>query len=96
VKTTRILALALLPLLFGCSTAYYGAMERVGKEKRHILKSRVESTRKEQREAQEEFQSAYERFQSVTHYDGGNVETVYRDLADALDSSEARAHATTG
>ena len=95
-KTTRILALALLPLLFGCSTAYYGAMERVGKEERHILKSRVESTRKEQGEAQEEFQSAYERFQSVTHYDGGNVETVYRDLADALDSSESRAHATTG
>lgn len=90
-KTTRILILALLPLLFGCSSAYYGAMERVGKEKRHILKSRVESTRQEQGEAQEEFQSAYERFQSVTNYDGGNVETVYRDLADALDSSESKA-----
>ncbi|HKJ23296.1 MAG TPA: DUF2959 domain-containing protein [Myxococcota bacterium] len=80
-----------LPLLVACSSAYYGAMERIGKEKRHILADRVEASRKEQGEAQEEFQSAYERFQSVTGYDGGDVEAVYRDLADALERSENKA-----
>lgn len=77
--------------LLACSSAYYGAMERIGKEKRHILADRVEASRQEQGEAQEEFQSAYERFQSVTGFDGGDVEAVYRDLADALESSESKA-----
>ena len=31
-KTTRILAIAVFPMLFACSGAYYGAMERVGKD----------------------------------------------------------------
>ncbi|NNL68299.1 MAG: DUF2959 domain-containing protein [Myxococcales bacterium] len=78
-------------MLGGCTTAYYGAMEQIGREKRHILASRVEASREEQGEAQEEFQSAYERFQAVTGYDGGDVEKVYRELADALDRSERKA-----
>jgi hypothetical protein len=87
-----VLALLWLAPLFACSRAYYGGMERVfGKEKRHILADRVEASRREQGEAQEEFQSAYERFRSVTGYDGGDVEAVYRDLADALERSEKKA-----
>jgi hypothetical protein len=85
------LSLSGLVALVACSSAYYGAMERIGKEKRHILADRVEASRQEQGEAQEEFQSAYERFQSVTGYDGGDVEAVYRDLADALERSESKA-----
>jgi len=91
VKLRPTAAWLALPLLVACSSAYYGAMERIGKEKRHILADRVEASRKEQGEAQEEFQSAYERFQSVTGYDGGDVEAVYRDLADALERSENKA-----
>jgi len=86
-----ILALLAGPPLLACSSAYYGAMERIGKEKRHILADRVADTRQEQGEAQEEFRSAYERFQAVTGYDGGDVEAVYRDLADALERSESKA-----
>ena len=77
--------------LVACSSAYYGAMEQLGKEKRHILADRVAATRKEQDEAQEEFQSAYERFRAVTGFQGGDVEAVYRDLSDALDRSENKA-----
>lgn len=85
------LACAALPWLVACSSAYYGAMERLGKEKRHILADRVAATRQEQDEAQEEFQSAYERFQAVTGFQGGDVEAVYRDLSDALERSENKA-----
>jgi len=74
-----------------CSRVYYGAMEQIGKEKRHILADRVEASRQEQAEAQEQFQSAYERFQAVTGYEGGDVEAVYRDLSDALERSEEKA-----
>jgi hypothetical protein len=86
--------LALSALLLGaaaCSSAYYGVMEQLGREKRHILADRVAASRQEQGEAQEEFQSAYERFKAVTAYDGGDVEAVYRDLADALERSETKA-----
>jgi uncharacterized protein YukE len=81
----------LLVALGACSSAYYGVMEQVGREKRHILADRVEASRKEQGEAQDEFQSAYERFKAATDYDGGDVEAVYRELADALDRSESKA-----
>lgn len=93
----RSAAPALLALLLaalaagGCSRVYYGAMEQIGKEKRHILADRVEASRQEQAEAQEQFQSAYERFQAVTGYEGGDVEAVYRDLSDALERSEEKA-----
>lgn len=90
-RPCRSASLALLLALSGCTGAYYGAMEQIGKEKRHILADRVDRSRKEQGEAQEEFQSAYERFQAVTQFDGGDVEDVYRDLADALERSERKA-----
>lgn len=86
-----VLVLAAAPL--ACSSAYYGAMERLGKEKRHILADRVAASRAEQGEAQEQFRSAYERFQALTGYDGGDVEEVYRDLADELERSEEKAQA---
>lgn len=85
------IALAGLLLLSGCTTAYYGVMEQFGQEKRHILADRVEASRSEQGEAQEEFQDAYDQFKSVTGYDGGDVEAVYRDLAAALERSENKA-----
>ncbi len=89
--TRAALAVVLVLPWLGCSSAYYGAMERVGKEKRHILADRVEASREAQGEAQEQFESAYERFKSVTGFDGGDVEAVYRDLKDELDRSEDRA-----
>jgi hypothetical protein len=83
-------ALAALPAV-ACRTIYYNTMETFGWEKRHILTDRVEESRKAQSEAEEQFQSAYDRFKEVTRYDGGDLEKIYRRLSRELERSEARA-----
>lgn len=89
----EMLAICLASLLFasGCSTAYYGTMERFGQHKRDILKSRIEAGREDQREAQEQFKTTYETFAEVSGYDGGDFESVYNDLNREYERSEARA-----
>ena len=77
----------------GCQTAYYAAWEQLGIEKRDILRSRVEDAREEQQEAQEQFQTTYERFVEITGYDGGDLESVYSKLNGDFERSEAKAQA---
>jgi chromosome segregation ATPase len=77
--------------LGGCRSIYYSAMEKVGTQKRDILKSRIESGREEQQAAQEQFETTYQRFQALTGYDGGDLESVYDDLDAEYERSEARA-----
>jgi hypothetical protein len=78
-------------LALGCSSMYYGALERVGIEKRDILVDRIEDGREAQQEAQEQFQDAFERFKTATRFEGGELEATYRALAGELEDSEARA-----
>lgn len=80
-----------LTVLVGCSTAYYGAMEKFGVYKRDILVSRVEAARNSQEDAKEQFNSALEQFASVVSYDGGNLEAQYNKLNDEYEDSEAAA-----
>lgn len=77
--------------LGACSSAYYSAMEQVGTHKRDILKSRIEAGQEEQQEAQAQFKSTYQRFQEVTGYKGGDLESVYDGLNSEYERSEARA-----
>ena len=39
----------------GCQTAYYATWEKLGKEKRHLLRDNVQKASKEQEEASEQF-----------------------------------------
>ena len=89
----RAVALALVACLslVACRGVYYDAMERLGKQKRHILRDRVESAQDSQREAEEQFQTAYERFVEVTGYSGGDLEAIHGRLAAELESSEEKA-----
>jgi hypothetical protein len=84
------LAVTLL-LALGCGSVYYGALERVGIQKRHILADRIEDGREAQQEAQEQFQGAFERFKTATRFEGGELEATYRGLSAELEDSEARA-----
>lgn len=77
----------------GCSSAYYGAMEKFGYAKREILVDRVEDTRKAQTEAKEQFASALEHFLAVTRADGGDLQRKYDALNRDLTRSEERAKA---
>lgn len=82
---------ALLTVLFGCDTAYYGAMEQVGVHKRDILRDRVEAAMDSQEEAKQEFRSALEQFESVVGIQSGELKDAYTGLQEAYDDAEARA-----
>lgn len=83
--------LALLPLLAGCSSTYYNAMEKIGFHKREILVDRVEETRDAQNAAKEQFASALEQFLAVTKVDGGELQAKYNSLNREFQRSEERA-----
>jgi hypothetical protein len=78
-------------LLAGCSSAYYGAMEKFGIAKREILADRVEKTREAQKQAKEQFADALQRFLAVTKADGGDLQRKYDELSREFSRSEARA-----
>ena len=90
-KPLRFLPLALLLVLAGCSSAYYGAMEKFGVAKREILVDRVDASRKAETAAMEQFASALEHFLAVTKVDGGDLLKKYNDLNRELKRSEDRA-----
>ena len=83
--------LVFLLLLVGCSSAYYGAMERIGIHKRDILVDRVAEARDSQVETKQQFASALEQFKSVLEFDGGELEAKYRQLKSVLEDSEDQA-----
>lgn len=88
---------SLLPLLFfgallsGCSSAYYGVMEKVGFAKREILVSRVEKAQDAQGEAKAQFANALEAFLAVTKVNGGELKAKYDQLNSQLKDCESRA-----
>jgi Skp family chaperone for outer membrane proteins len=86
---------AIAALLLGCSSAYYGTMEKLGYHKRDLMVNRVESARDAQEDAKQEFQSALEKFRTVVKFDGGTLEQKYDELKTAYDRSEARAEKVT-
>lgn len=91
--STRIAAALVIAGLAvsGCQTAYYAVWEKLGKEKRHLLETSVNKARAEQEQAAEEFTDTLSRLQSMYGFDGGNLETVYRQLERDADQARARA-----
>ena len=90
-RVFRSLPVTLLLLLAGCSSAYYGAMEKIGIAKREILADRVEKTREAQKEAKDQFADALQRFLAVTKADGGDLQRKYDELNKEFQRSESRA-----
>ena len=89
----RSLVVITLSFLFlGCSTIYFGTMERLGYPKRDLLVSRVEDAKEAQTETKEQFVSALEKFTAVVEFDGGELEDKYKDLNGELEDSESQAN----
>jgi hypothetical protein len=84
------LCAALAPV--ACQKTYYSMLETVGVEKRELLSQRVHRAKESQKEAQEEFRDALEKFQAVTGSRGGSLERDYDRLRDAYERSEEQAH----
>jgi hypothetical protein len=66
--------------LGGCSSTYYGAMEKVGIHKRDIMVDRVADARDSQADAQEQFQSALDQFSSVVTLKETDLKKAYDRL----------------
>ena len=89
--TFRLLIVAGALLLSGCSSAYYGAMEKMGVPKRQILVDRVQAARGAQADAKQQFTSALEQFLSVAKVPPSELKATHDRLQDELKRSEARA-----
>jgi hypothetical protein len=85
------LVFVLLLSMTGCSRLYYASMEKIGKEKRDILVNRIIEGRKDQEEAKKQFQTTLEAFQAVTGFQGGKLESVYKNLNDEYEDAASRA-----
>jgi len=70
---------------------YFRAVESVGHHKRDILISRVENARDSLEEAKDQFQTALDKFSALTHFEGGELEDLYRQLKIEFDYSTAKA-----
>jgi predicted ribosome quality control (RQC) complex YloA/Tae2 family protein len=84
-------AVAFVVLSSGCASAYYGALEQLGIEKRDILVDRIDDARDAQADAKEQFATALERYRSVVTFDGGDLEKTYDRLNREYERSEDRA-----
>jgi hypothetical protein len=78
-------------LLVGCRSLYYAAYEKVGVEKRHLLRSNVEKVQKEQAAAAQEFADVLTRIKDLYGFDGGKLEAGYRGLQSDYADCVARA-----
>lgn len=92
----RLLTVLMLVVLTGCSSAYYGTLEKFGVHKRDVMVDRVGEARDAQEEAKQQFQSAFEQFSSVVEVDGGDLETQYKTLNAAYEESQQKADAVHG
>lgn len=94
---TNILRIVICAALFmgicGCSSMYYGTMEKFGVHKRDIMVERVKAARDTQQEAKQQFLTAMEQFKSVVNFKGGDLESQYNKLHATLQKSEAEAAA---
>ena len=75
----------------GCQGTYYKAWEKLGWAKRDILVDRVKDAREDEDAAKKQFQSALEQFQSVTNFQGGDLEAKYKKLNKEYEACESRA-----
>ena len=78
-------------ILMGCQSTYYAMWEKLGKEKRHLLRDQVENSRSDQEKASEAFKDALTRLKEMYGFHGGDLETMYNRLSDDYDNCSQRA-----
>ncbi len=74
-------------LLSGCASVKYSAFEKIGIHKRDLLVGNVEDTRDAQKEAQEQFKDALEKFGSIVTIEETGLKKAYDRLSDEYEDS---------
>lgn len=93
IMRVAVMMTAVLLFATGCQTTYYAVWEKMGKEKRHLLKDNVEKVREDQAEASEQFASVVERIKAMYGFEGGELEDVYDKLSEDYRACEEQADA---
>ncbi len=88
---TLCLGLTMMYSFIGCQTTYYMVWEKLGKEKRHLLKSNLEKVQEEQQDASEQFQTVLDRIKEMYGFEGGELESFYSRLSSDYNECEKRA-----
>ena len=92
---TPALCLVLVTAI-GCRTAYYAVWEKLGREKRHLLRAQVEKAQTEQEKASEEFKDVLTRVKELYGFKGGDLERFYNKLRDDYEACKDRAESIEG
>ncbi len=79
-----------------CSSAYYSAWEKLGYEKRDLLRSAITKTRKDEVETVEQFKDALEALQAAYGIQPTELQKFYTRLKGEYESAEAKATALKG
>lgn len=87
----RALPILLVLWFSACNSVYYSIWEKLGKEKRDLLKSNVDSVQDEQQNVQTQFESALDRLKNAYGTGGGHVEEIYTIVKADYERSEDRA-----
>ena len=90
-RCSRYLGAVALLAVVGCSTVYYDAWQKLGYEKRDILVSRIKDTQQDQEAAKEQFKTTLQKFQEVTHFNGGDLEAEYNKVSKSYDDCQSKA-----
>ena len=75
----------------GCQTTYYAMWEKLGKEKRHLLRDNVQEASDAQKEASEQFKDTLARLKEMYGFQGGDLEGFYEKFKADFEKSEVRA-----
>ena len=74
---------------------YYKAKESLGHSKREIIVYQVEQARDSFEIAKNQFQNALDQFSDVTHFEGGDLELMYRKLKVEYELSRNKSNAVS-
>lgn len=77
----------------GCTTIYYNAWEKLGKEKRDILRDRIKDAESEQKEASKQFKDALTHIRALYGSNGSDLEKTYDKVSSDYDNSKDKAEA---
>ena len=83
----NVMAAMAFVLSASCSTIKYNTLEKMGIHKRDLLVGNVEDTRDAQKDAQEQFQDALERFGTVVTIEETDLKKAYNELEDEYEDS---------
>lgn len=72
---------------------YYDLWEKLGKEKRDLLRGQIQKAHEDQAEAAEEFEDVLTKIKELYGFDGGNLEKMYNKIKGDYDRCEARVKA---